>query len=176
MRPPAWRSGGGPAARRSVVPAKEDADLRPTPASRSYPTPSALRRSPSGYLGPLALIDTDGPVIFPVTHSLHHDSVVFRTGPGTQLDAAAGAPPVTFEIDAVEGATRTGWGVVVAGTLAKFTKPEDLEWLRTLPLYPRAPGARARYVRVRPAWITAAASSSRPACPSPGEAEPVVER
>ena len=34
------------------------------------------------------------------------------------------------------------------------TDPGDLERLRALPLYPWAPGDKARYVRVRPASVT----------------------
>jgi hypothetical protein len=34
--------------------------------------------------------------------------VVFRTDPGTKLDAAADATAVAFEIDAVHEGTRTG--------------------------------------------------------------------
>jgi hypothetical protein len=62
--------------------------------------------------------------------------VVFRTDPGTKLDAAADTAPVAFEVDAVDEATRTGWGVVVRGALVEVSDPDDLERLRTLPLYP----------------------------------------
>ena len=59
--------------------------------------------------------------------------------------------PVTYIAD---GATRTGWSVVVRGTLGEVTDPEDLERLRALPLYPWAPGLKARYLRVAPASLT----------------------
>jgi hypothetical protein len=61
---------------------------------------------------------------------------------------------VAFEVDAIDEATRTGWSVVVRGTLADITDPADLERLRALPLYPWAPGEKARYVRVRPLSVT----------------------
>jgi nitroimidazol reductase NimA-like FMN-containing flavoprotein (pyridoxamine 5'-phosphate oxidase superfamily) len=80
--------------------------------------------------------------------------VVFRTDPGSKLDAATELESVAFEVDAADEATRTGWSVVVRGTLAEITDPGDLARLRALPLYPWAPGEKSRYVRVRPRTIT----------------------
>ncbi len=62
--------------------------------------------------------------------------------------------PVAFEVDAIDEATRTGWSVVVRGTVAEVSEPDDLERLRTLPLYPWALSAKARYVGIRPASIS----------------------
>jgi nitroimidazol reductase NimA-like FMN-containing flavoprotein (pyridoxamine 5'-phosphate oxidase superfamily) len=101
------------------------------------------------HLGRLAIPDFGGPVIFPVNYVVDQDLVVFRTDPGSKLDAATERESVAFEVDAVEEATRTGWSVVVRGTLADITDPDHLERLRALPLYPWAPGEKARYVRVR---------------------------
>jgi hypothetical protein len=49
---------------------------------------------------------------------------------------------------------RTGWSVVVRGTLADITDPAHLARLRALPLYPWAPGEKTRYLRVRPASVS----------------------
>ena len=106
------------------------------------------------HLGRLAVPDFGGPVIFPVNYVFDQDLVIIRTDPGSKLDAATEREQVAFEVDAVEEATRTGWSVVVRGTLAEVTDPTDLARLRALPLYPWAPGPKARYVRVRPASVT----------------------
>ena len=106
------------------------------------------------HLGRLAIPDFGGPMIFPVNYVFDQDLVIFRTDPGTKLNAATDAESVAFEVDAIDEATRTGWSVVVRGTLAEVTDPAHLERLRTLPLYPWAPGAKNRYVRVRPRLIT----------------------
>jgi nitroimidazol reductase NimA-like FMN-containing flavoprotein (pyridoxamine 5'-phosphate oxidase superfamily) len=106
------------------------------------------------HLGRLAIPDFGGPVIFPVNYLVDQDLIVFRTGPGSKLDAATEFEQVAFEVDAVEEATRTGWSVVVLGTLAEITDPADLARLRALPLYPWAPGEKTRYVRVRPRKVT----------------------
>ena len=105
------------------------------------------------HLGRLAIPDFGGPAIFPVNYVVDRDLVVFRTDPGSKLDAAAERELVAFEVDAAE-ATRTGWSVVVRGSLGEVTDPGDLERLRAMPLYPWAPGEKARYVCVRPNSVT----------------------
>src|SRR4029450_3742200 len=79
------------------------------------------------HLGRLAIPDFGGPVIFPVNYVFDQDLVVFRTDPGSKLDAATERESVAFEVDAVDEATRTGWSVVVRGTLADITDPAHLE-------------------------------------------------
>lgn len=106
------------------------------------------------HLGRLAVPDFGGPMIFPVNYVVDQDLVVFRTDPGSKLDAATEREVVAFEVDAVDEATRTGWSVVVRGVLAEITDPAHLARLRSLPLYPWAPGERSRYVRVRPLTIS----------------------
>ena len=106
------------------------------------------------HLGRLAIPDFRGPVIFPVNYVFYQDMVVFRTDPGSKLDAATERESVAFEVDAVDEATRTGWSVVVRGILVEVTDPVDLARLHALPLYPWAPGERTRYVRVRPLKVT----------------------
>ena len=106
------------------------------------------------HVGRLAIPDFCGPVIFPVNYVFDQDLVVFRTDPGAKLDAATAWESVAFEVDAVDEATRTGWSVVVRGTLADITDLAHLERLRALPLYPWAPGEKSRYVCVRPVSVT----------------------
>jgi hypothetical protein len=57
-------------------------------------------------------------------------------------------------VDATDEATRTGWSVVVRGSLTEVLDPADLERLRALPLYPWAPGEKTRYLRVRPISVS----------------------
>ena len=126
------------------------------------------------HLGRLAITDWDGPMIFPVNYVFDQDLVIFRTDPGTKLDAATEGESVAFEVDAADAATRTGWSVVVRGTLAEITDPADLARLRALPLYPCTPGPPAArpdtYACCR-TWSPAAASGSPTTCPTPGGAD-----
>jgi nitroimidazol reductase NimA-like FMN-containing flavoprotein (pyridoxamine 5'-phosphate oxidase superfamily) len=93
-------------------------------------------------------------VVFPVNYAVHEGAVVFRTDRGSKLDATAGGAPVAFEVDAVDEGSRTGWSVIVRGQAAEVVESADLERLRALPLYPWVPGAKSRYVRIRPSSVT----------------------
>jgi uncharacterized protein len=129
-------------------------DTAPDPGLEVLAEDECRRLLAEHHLGRLAIGDFGGPMIFPVNYVVYEDMVVFRTDPGSKLDAAAERELVTFEVDAADEATRTGWSVVVRGALAEVTDPGDLERLRALPLYPWAPGEKTRHVRVRPASVT----------------------
>ncbi|HTS95678.1 MAG TPA: pyridoxamine 5'-phosphate oxidase family protein [Streptosporangiaceae bacterium] len=116
-------------------------------------------------VGRVAVIDDRGPVMFPVNFVFDRHMVVFRTDEGTKLDAAARCGQVAFEIDGIDAAAHTGWSVVVRGEAVEVTDQQELARLRKLPLFPWAPGARGRYVRILPAKLTGR-RISRPGGPS----------
>jgi uncharacterized protein len=105
-------------------------------------------------LGRVAVVDDQGPVIFPVNFVLDRHMVVFRTDEGTKLGAAARGGRVAFEVDGADEAARTGWSVVIRGEATEVTDPAELARLRKLRLSPWAPGAKSRYVRILPAKLT----------------------
>ena len=107
-----------------------------------------------GQLGRVAVTDDHGPVVFPVNYVLDRHTVVFRTEPGTKLQAAGRGGRVCFEADGTDQAARTGWSVIVRGEITEVTDPAELARLRELPLRPWAPGARDRYARILPAVLT----------------------
>lgn len=74
--------------------------------------------------GRLAVVDEQGPMIFPVNYAVAGDRIVFRTEPGTKLQAADRGAPASFEIDDVDESRRFGWDVVVRGTLARLDDEE----------------------------------------------------
>lgn len=88
--------------------------------------------------------------------------MVFRTDPGSKLDAATAGATVAFEVDADDERGRTGCSVVIRGQAAEVAELADLERLRVLPLYPWAPGADAP-LRADPARV-----GHRPAHRAPG--------
>ena len=49
-------------------------------------------------VGRLAVVAGGAPAVFPVNYAMDSDAVVFRTAPGTKLDAGVRAP-ACFEID-----------------------------------------------------------------------------
>lgn len=121
---------------------------------RDLDVDTCLRLLSHHHLGRVALNDEQGPLVLPVNYMVDRGSVVFRTGEGTKLDAAVHGETVAFEVDAIDEAARTGWSVVVRGSLEEITDPGELQRLRAQPLDPFAGGERERYVRVWSAAIS----------------------
>jgi uncharacterized protein len=105
-------------------------------------------------LGRVAVVDGQGPIIFPVNFVLDRHMVVFRTDEGTKLGTAARGGRIAFEVDGADEAAHTGWSVVVRGEATEVTDPAELARLRKRRLSPWAPGAKSRYVRILPAKLT----------------------
>ena len=82
----------------------------------------------------------------------HYGPVVFRTEPGTKLQAAGRGSRVCFEADGTDAAGHAGWSVIVRGEITEVTDPAELARLHALRV--RAPGARDRYIRILPAVLT----------------------
>lgn len=66
------------------------------------------------------------PVILPVNYRLVGERVVFRTSPGSKLDAATTGAVVSFEVDSIEPLSHAGWSVIVTGVASEITNPTDL--------------------------------------------------
>jgi nitroimidazol reductase NimA-like FMN-containing flavoprotein (pyridoxamine 5'-phosphate oxidase superfamily) len=89
------------------------------------------------------------PAVLPVNFIVDDDSIVFRTMPGTKLDAATVRAVVAFEADGFDAATGTGWSVLVRGMAGEITDPDELARARALPLRSWALGDQAdRYIRI----------------------------
>jgi nitroimidazol reductase NimA-like FMN-containing flavoprotein (pyridoxamine 5'-phosphate oxidase superfamily) len=70
------------------------------------------------------------PAIFPVFLTVIDDVVVFRSAPGTKLEAAAGGAIVAVEVDAVDETTGVGWSVLVRGIADELTEGPTLDAAR----------------------------------------------
>jgi len=107
--------------------------------------------------------------VLPVNYALDGDAVVFATAPGSKLWAAENGS-VTFEVDHVEEATRSGWSVVVHGFAQEITSrdaPGLLERLRALEVHPWAGGTRPHLVRIAPRTMTGRRVGSPPPAGEP---------
>jgi nitroimidazol reductase NimA-like FMN-containing flavoprotein (pyridoxamine 5'-phosphate oxidase superfamily) len=107
-------------------------------------------------VGRVGVSDHGAPLILPVNYVLDGDAVVFRTAPGTKLQAALRAP-VAFEVDQIDRATRSGWSVVVRGVAEEVTSFSGLglvQRLESVSLEPWAPGEKGCLVRIIPRSIT----------------------
>jgi nitroimidazol reductase NimA-like FMN-containing flavoprotein (pyridoxamine 5'-phosphate oxidase superfamily) len=93
------------------------------------------------------------PVILPVTFALHEGSLVFRTMPGTKLDAATLDAVVALQADHYASLhDPVGWSVMVQGMTHQVTDPARLDTLRLLPLGSWAP--EGRYLALEPAVVS----------------------
>lgn len=61
------------------------------------------------------------PAIFPVNYRLFDGTILFRTGRGTKLDAAAANAVVAFEVDHFDPVDHTGWSVMAVGVARDVT-------------------------------------------------------
>ena len=109
----------------------------------------------SDVVGRLAVVSGGAADIFPVNYILDDETIVFRTDPGTKLDAA-GRAHASFEIDNIDREHRTGWSVVISGRLEEVTRYDSrtLVRLRDLPVHPWAGGEKAHYMRLIPSRVT----------------------
>jgi len=99
--------------------------------------------------GRVAVWSGDHPAVLPVLYGMLDDDVVFRTGPGEKLIAAALGQQVVFEIDAVDPEHRTGWSVNVVARAERVVNRDELVRAEQLGLEPWAGDYRDEYVRLR---------------------------
>ena len=73
----------------------------------------ALLGSPT--VGRIVYVDDVGPIAVTVNYAMAGRDIVVRVEGGTK-QAAVRQPVITFEVDDIDEATRSGWSVVVRGT------------------------------------------------------------
>ena len=96
------------------------------------------------------------PAVLPVNFVVSDGGVVFRTVPGTKLDAATAGAVVAFEADAYGVAARPdSWSVLVRGVARELTGTAELAAAHALPLESWAwEGGADRFVRIEPTVLT----------------------
>jgi uncharacterized protein len=115
-----------------------------------------LRLLASVTVGRLGVTIDALPAVLPVNFVMSEGAVVFRTVPGTKLDAATAGAVVAFEVDANGTADSPGgWSVLVRGIAREVTDLSELAKARELPLEPWAWDRGAdRFVRIEPTVLT----------------------
>ena len=98
-------------------------------------------------VGRVALTVGAMPAIFPVNYALLGHDVVFRTAPGTKLQAASMNAVVAFEVDEIDEAVQGGWSVLVVGVARELHGPER-EAAAATGLEPWAPEGRDHVVAI----------------------------
>ena len=87
------------------------------------------------------------PVVFPVGYAVDGDSIILRTGRGTDLAFATSRSVVAFEVDNLHERGRSGWTVMVTGMAEEVQDEREAERLRRL-LHDDDDGYEPRLVRI----------------------------
>ncbi|HET7719873.1 MAG TPA: pyridoxamine 5'-phosphate oxidase family protein [Acidimicrobiales bacterium] len=101
-------------------------------------------------VGRLAVcLDGDAPIVVPVNYRVEDRTILFRTGPGTKLDLLHDRP-VSFQVDSIDPAHRSGWSVLVRGVASI----DDARTEADEAPVPWAGAERRTMVRIWPASVT----------------------
>src|SRR5690242_15278604 len=107
----------------------------PAPSMEELEPAACMRLLTSVPVGRIGITIDALPAVLPVNFVVHDDAVVFRTVPGTKLDAATKGAVVAFEADSYGSAhERAGWSVLLRGIAEEVTDAEQLAAVRRLPL------------------------------------------
>lgn len=100
-------------------------------------------------------VDVGGrPDIYPINFVIDEGTIVFRTGAGTKLAAAALMHHVAFEIDGYHPTDRTAWSVVIKGWADQVERMDAVFEAEELPLYPWAAHPKPNFVKITPHEVT----------------------
>jgi nitroimidazol reductase NimA-like FMN-containing flavoprotein (pyridoxamine 5'-phosphate oxidase superfamily) len=120
------------------------------PEMHVIPTDECYRLLGSHEFGRIGVVADNYPLILPVNYRLDGTTVVIRTHPGTILGAAEHAN-VTFEVDEIDRARRSGWSVLIRATAEEVREEHRAEIIdRTLlsGVEPWAPGDKDHWLRL----------------------------
>lgn len=118
-----------------------------------------LRTEP---IGRLVFTEKALPAIRPVNYVLDGRDVIIRATGDSWASRVAGAV-VAFEVDRIDGASHTGWSVVLLGTATIITDVDTLVRVSDFHSRPWAPGHRDRFLRIRAGRLTGRRLSLLPA-------------
>jgi nitroimidazol reductase NimA-like FMN-containing flavoprotein (pyridoxamine 5'-phosphate oxidase superfamily) len=93
------------------------------------------------------------PCILPVCYAYEDGAIVFRTGTGTKLRAAASGDVLAFQVDSIDPRSGHGWSVLVLGRASVLTTTHEHDGLPTLDS-PREHGELNHYVRLHCELVT----------------------
>jgi nitroimidazol reductase NimA-like FMN-containing flavoprotein (pyridoxamine 5'-phosphate oxidase superfamily) len=123
------------------------------PGRESLSRPECIRLLGTSGIGRVGLSIGSLPVILPVNYVVDGARIVFRSGPGSKLDAALRGAVVCVEVDRVDERWRSGWSVLVTGEATEV--PAELlgDGVASL-LVPWSADAGDRYVGVAMALVS----------------------
>ncbi|GAA3169797.1 hypothetical protein GCM10010531_23640 [Blastococcus jejuensis] len=120
------------------------------PTMNVLPTEECYRLLATHEIGRIGVVADHYPLILPVNYRLDGTTVVIRTHAGTILHAAEHAN-VTFEVDEVDRAARSGWSVLIRGQAEEVTEAHRAELVASTEesgVQPWAPGDKGHWLRL----------------------------
>lgn len=118
------------------------------------PFDACLQRLASVPVGRVGFINAGEVVILPVNHVVDGHSVVFRTDVGSKLASTSLGYPITFEVDAYDAASESGWSVLLQGWAEVVEDDAEIRRLDTLGLRSWPRPERPYWVRISPFLVT----------------------
>jgi nitroimidazol reductase NimA-like FMN-containing flavoprotein (pyridoxamine 5'-phosphate oxidase superfamily) len=104
-------------------------------------------------VGRISVEAPGGPDILPVNYRVDNRSIIVRTSPYGALSELPGRP-VAFEVDDLNLGTKTGWSVLLKGTVRAVEAEEMFELRMMGAPQPWAGGVRNLYLRLSPHHVT----------------------
>jgi uncharacterized protein len=104
-----------------------------------------LARSTFGRIG---VSQASLPVILPINYRFVDRRIVFRTGAGAKLQAAACGSVVAFEIDNMDPMTHSGWSVNVTGVATLVTDVDEVARLESAGIPRWAPAGAECFIEL----------------------------
>jgi nitroimidazol reductase NimA-like FMN-containing flavoprotein (pyridoxamine 5'-phosphate oxidase superfamily) len=99
-------------------------------------------------IGRVVFTEAALPAAQPVTYLLDEEEIVFRTGSGGKLAAATRNAVVAFQVDRIDGGTRTGWTVLGVGRAYEVVVPARVAELAERMPAPWAPHRTAHTIAI----------------------------
>lgn len=105
-------------------------------------------------LGRFGVVVNGIPLITPVNYVLDGATIIFRTAPGTKYDASLRSK-VTFEVDHVNADGRTGWSVLIVGSVDRNGMSiDERERAEQITINTLVSGAKPILTRIVPEQVT----------------------
>jgi nitroimidazol reductase NimA-like FMN-containing flavoprotein (pyridoxamine 5'-phosphate oxidase superfamily) len=120
------------------------------PTMHAIPTEECYRLLATQQIGRLGLNAEHYPLIFPVNYAVDGTTLIIRTHAGTILRAAEHAN-VSFEVDEVDGRTRSGWSVLARGQAEEVGAAHRADLVartKASGVEPWAPGEKGHWLRI----------------------------
>jgi uncharacterized protein len=118
-----------------------------------------LAASPVGRIG---VLNDSAPEIYPLNHAVDHQTIVFRTDPGSKLRGLLRSPAVCYQVDGIDATDATGWSVLVKGRAIELHDVDEVRAVAALPLRYWTLGDKSHWVRIVPEQVTGRRIWNRP--------------